>query len=182
MFFLIVFLTGLFIVIGTGVLSAISDVKGLRIPNIHTVIVGSVFFIVFVILSIGNGGYPFSSLVSHLIGAAIFFVVTLVLFAFRMLGAGDSKLGTAFALWAGLKGLFPLVVYMTIAGGVLAIITVILQKYKPFKASAHKGWLASIQAGEGHLPYGIAIVIGALASFAKVGYFNIETLRLFVTS
>ncbi|MCB1651802.1 MAG: prepilin peptidase [Alphaproteobacteria bacterium] len=169
---LIVFLTCLFSVIWIGVLSGMSDFKGMTIPNWHSGFVLSVFFLCYLLLWFLGGDHVFASLSSHLLSALIVFVVTLGMFMAGGLGAADSKLGTSYALWVGLKGLLPFLFYMALAGGVLALIAILLRRFKPCKAPRDGGWIARVQAGESRVPYGIAIVVGALASFVKIGYLD----------
>ncbi|MBX2834817.1 MAG: prepilin peptidase [Micavibrio sp.] len=168
------------LICGIGVLSSISDLRGLKIPNWHSVVVIGAFPLCYVLMWLFGADHVFFSVWSHLIGAGVVFLVTLAMFATGGLGAGDSKLGTAFAFWGGVKGLLPFLFYMAMVGGVLAVFALYLQKKKPFKDVEGDSWVARVQAGESKVPYGIAIVIGALASFIKIGYFSPEVLVSFL--
>lgn len=180
MFLLIVFLMCLFVAVGTGILAGWSDYKGMIIPNIYSVMVIASFALAYIVLSLGGRGDVFVSLFSHLFGGVIVFIVTLVMFAMKGIGGGDAKLATAFAFWTGVKGLFPFLFYMSIWGGVLAVLSIVLKKYTPIKNPPEGSWLAQCQDGANKVPYGIAIVAGALASFAHLGYFSGETLSSFL--
>ena len=163
-----------------GALSARSDFCGLKIPNWHSAAVIVVFVVFYGVLWLVGRDDVVMSLSSHILSALIVFGVTLAMFASGALGAADSKLGTAFALWVGLKGLMPFLFYMALTGGVLALFALALRKWKPIAEPAKGGWVASVQGGESKVPYGIAIVIGALASFVKIGYFDSEVLTSFI--
>lgn len=180
MILLIVFLICLFVVAGTGVLSALSDVRGLTIPNMYSGIIIGAFALCYAALWFGGREDVFSSLYSHGLSGLIVFVVTLVMFMSGGIGGGDSKLATAFAFWVGVKGLIPFVFYMSVVGGLLALSALVLQKCKPVKAPKEGGWVARVQGGESKVPYGVAIVAGALASFVKIGYLDVEVLSSFV--
>ncbi len=180
MFLLVVFLLCVFVALGTGALAAWSDIKGLTIENFYSVIVIVSFVVCFAAMWIFGRNDVFFSPVSHLLGALIVFGVTAAMFAFGALGAADSKLATAFALWVGLRGLFPFLFYMTLAGGLLALVSLALQKWTPIKAPKEGSWIARVQGGESKVPYGVAIFIGALVSFVKIGYFDGEVLRSFL--
>lgn len=180
MILLIFYLTGLFMVIGTGVLAAWSDFKGLTIPNSYSLIVIVVFFVTYGLLWAFGREDMFFPFLSHILAALIIFGVTMGMFALNAIGAADSKLATAFALWVGLKGLFPFLFFMSLFGGVLGIGALILKKYKPLKAVPAGTWLARVQGGENKVPYGIAIVLGALASFVNLGYFRGEVFTSFL--
>ena len=176
MFILVLFLICLFLSLGVGVLAGASDIRGMVIPNIYSIIVGAAFFVAFAVLYFsGNadGEIPiFSSLSSHLMAAGLMFVVTLVLFATRTMGAADSKLSTVFALWVGMTGFAAFLLFMTLGGGMLAIAALVLQKKKPFLTPQKGSWVARVQGGESKVPYGVAIVFGAIIAFYQIGYFD----------
>ncbi len=182
MFLLIFFLMCLFVVIGTGVLAGLSDMRGMTIPNMYSVIIIGAFVVCYLVLSLGGRDDVFSSLMSHGIGGLVIFVITLIMFTTKIWGGGDAKLATAFAFWMGLKGLIAFVFYVSVAGGLLGLLALALKKWKPFriKKGQKDTWIARVQRGENKVPYGVAIVIGALASFLEIGYFDIDVLSSFV--
>lgn len=180
MLLLIVFLMCLFVVAGTGVLAAQSDLRGMTIPNVYTVIVVGAFAVCYGVLWLGGRDDVFSSLPSHLVAALIVFFITLAMFMGKLMGAGDSKLATGLALWAGLKGLVPFIFYMSVIGGLLALTALALRKWTLVKEPKPESWVAQVQGGASKVPYGVAIVFGALASFVKIGYFDLDVLSSFV--
>jgi prepilin peptidase CpaA len=146
-------------------LCCISDVQRLRIPNAYVLVVLGAFVIAFILSpeSFGVWWYPFAA------GAA-FLVITYVMFAFNMLGAGDAKLGAALALWVGLPGLMAYVMYMAIVGGLLGLAALFLKKRKPFKNPSAGSWVATVQGGGNAVPYGIAITAGAWGAMLHNGF------------
>jgi len=180
MILLLVFLVSLFLVCGSGVLAALSDLRGMTIPNFYSVIVLGAFVFCYVALWLGGRDDVFSPLLSHLLALLIVFFVTLAMFMANMMGAGDSKLASALALWVGMKGLMPFVVYMTVVGGLLALVALVLRRWAPIKDPKPDSWVAQVQSGASKVPYGVAIVLGALASFVKIGYFDLDVLSSFV--
>lgn len=176
---LIIYLTCVLSALGTGFLAARSDVRGMIIPNMHSVVVIGSFFLAFFTLSFFDVEGVFSGLPSHVISAGIVFIVTVILFALGSFGGGDSKLLTAFAFWVGLKGLLPLLFYMALSGGLLALYALYLKKNRPFKGPQEGSWVAQVQAGKEKVPYGVAIVFGALVTFIKLGYVGVEVFSSF---
>lgn len=173
---LVLFLVCLFVAIGVGVLAGLSDLRGMVIPNIYSVIVGATFVAAFGVLWLmGKHSVVFSSIWSHVLAAFLMFVVTLILFAVNAIGAADSKLGTVFALWAGVPGFPALLLFMTLTGGLLGVAALLLRKHKPVKSPAAGSWVERVQNGESKVPYGVAIVVGAVFSFYHIGYFSPET-------
>ena len=116
----------------------------------------------------------------HLAVGAGMLAVTFVMYSFNVFGGGDSKLLSAYALWAGLVGLLPLVFYMALSGGVLGLLTIFIRKSKPFKAPREGSWIARVQAGENRVPYGIPIGVGALVAFLQLDYIDTATLGAFL--
>jgi prepilin peptidase CpaA len=173
--FIVIF--SVIVAMGFGLASAWSDFKGFTISNVYSIGVILAFVPAFlaVTLMAPEAAY-FASWKSHLIAAAGVFAVTFVLFTTNMIGAGDSKLCTAYALWVGLLGLPSFLFFMTVFGGLLGLMTLIFRKWKPFKAPAEGSWIAKAQEGASEVPYGIAIVIGALIAFIQSGYFDPDAL------
>ncbi len=175
---LIVFLACLFVAVAVGGLAAWSDFKGLTIPNWHSgVIIGS-FFISFIMMQLLGHPQVFSGIFSHVAAGVIIFMVTATMFGLKAIGAADSKLSTAYAFWAGILGLPAFLFYMTVVGGLIGLSAIALRKWQPVKNPAPGGWIARVQAGENKVPYGIAIVCGALVSFVQLGYFSKVILSL----
>lgn len=174
MLFLIIFLSCLFIAIGTGILAGWSDFRGLTIPNLYSVVILGAFMLAWVSsLILGTGGVSvFSSIWSHLAAMFIIFFATYAMFAAGMIGAADSKIGAAFALWLGVRGLVPFLFFMTLAGGVLGLIALVLRRKALWPGAPEGSWIARVQKGENAVPYGVAIALGALIAMIRVGYLD----------
>jgi prepilin peptidase CpaA len=82
--------------------------------------------------------------------AAVVFLLFALAFYAGMMGGGDVKLAAALALWFAPLTTARLLVYMSIAGGVLTLI--VLARHRMQK-----------KPGRPRVPYGVAIAIGALA-------------------
>jgi prepilin peptidase CpaA len=179
---LIVFLACILVTVAMAGLAAWSDFKGMVIPNIYSGVIIGAFALAYLVVWFLGPVSVFSSPLSHLLAALVVFLITAVMFALKSIGAADSKLATAFAVWVGIKGLPAFLFYMTLAGGLLALATLALKKWKPFKNAPAGSWLARAQAGESNVPYGIAISMGGLASFLYLGYLGLDVLHAFALS
>ena len=82
--------------------------------------------------------------------AAGVFALLAVAFYTGMMGGGDVKLAAALALWFAPATTVLFLVYMSIGGGVLTLVVLILHRVKK-------------KAGKPEVPYGVAIAFGALA-------------------
>lgn len=173
------FLFGLLVTIGMCGLAAWSDFKGFRIPNFISAVIIAAFGVAYGVTYLtGQHDDIFSPLRSHLAAAGIVLMVTMAMFGLKLLGAGDSKFATALALWAGISGLTVFLVYMTLLGGVIALVSLALRKWKPLTLPLPGvfagSWPQKAQEGHNSVPYGIAIAGGALISFLNHGYFSLE--------
>lgn len=178
---LILFLACLFSALAAGFMASVSDLRGLIIPNIYSVIVGASFFAAYTVLWLTGNHHVLGGFYSHLIAAFVIFAITAAMFATNVLGAADSKLATVYALWVGLRGLIPFLFYMSLCGGLLGLAALVAQRWKPFAAPKEGSWIARVQGGESKVPYGIAIVFGALVSFVKLGYVDPQALSSFLS-
>lgn len=175
--FLVIFCV--LVALGFALASAVSDYRSMTIPNVYAGGIVLAFVPAFAAdMLTGQGMEFFASWQSHLIALAVIFGLSFLMFTLKVMGAGDSKLLSAVALWCGLAGLAPLMFYMAISGALLALCTKYLNKNKLAQNAAEGSWIARSQAGEQGVPYGIAIFIGTAIAFWQLGYFSPEKLGL----
>ncbi|MGC6328755.1 A24 family peptidase [Rhizorhabdus sp. FW153] len=95
-------------------------------------------------------GEPLWPDVALRIGLALgLFLLFALLFFFRMIGGGDVKMIAALALWLPAQALLPMLTVMALSGGVIAVILLVRQRWRP-------------NAAKPELPYGVAIAMGGL--------------------
>ncbi len=116
--------------------------------------------------------YPLHVLVSPapvdwlwaMIVAAVTFIPGVILFASGNFGGGDVKLLSAAALWAGPGLILPMLVTVSLAGGVLAVLFWIgsrLRRHRSVTAYGDGSLTSGAYAAPVRLPYGVAIAAGA---------------------
>jgi len=99
------------------------------------------------------------------IGVALAVFAALALtFYLGMMGGGDVKLAAALALWFSPLSTVKFLVIMSLAGGLLTVVVLILHRLKARRESAD-GTEKEKQKPE--VPYGVAIAIGALWILAQ---------------
>jgi len=130
--------------------AAISDVRARRIPNL-CVLALIVLFVPWALLG------DLSDALSAAEAAGIVLVVTVILYMLKILGAGDSKLLTACALYAGMGYLPFLALATVLAGGVIALVSLAT---RPQRALAMFTLRGKGDYGRG-VPYGVAVAVGA---------------------
>ena len=95
------------------------------------------------------------------VAAGVFFALAAT-FYLGMMGGGDVKLAAAIALWFKPFATLKFLVIMSLAGGLLTIIVLLLHK-KRGKAPID----GDAPAAKPEVPYGVAIAIGALWILAQ---------------
>lgn len=105
--------------------------------------------------------FDISDILFDLLAAAIIFVVCFVLFALGWLGGGDAKLAPGAVLWVGYDGFLPFIIAMTLAGGILSIVLLLL-RFGLRTAGASQDRLPVVLQMASPVPYGIAISAGAI--------------------
>lgn len=177
MFFIFTIVFCAIVALGFGGAAAYSDFRMLKIPNLYPIAIALSFVPAFLVVGvIAPDNDIFYSAKSHFIAAILVFAITYAMFHFNMMGGGDAKLLSAFALWVGLSGLIPFLFIMAMMGGVLAAITLVVHKWKPLTKFGGSLWLENAQAGKKQVPYGIAIFCGAIFAFWNAGYIELVTL------
>lgn len=131
--------------------AAVSDAVTRKIPNASVIVVLALFVV-----------WSFVDPLAHLTGALVAgvtaFVVFYALYAFRILGAGDAKLFSAVALFAGLAYLGSFSMATVLAGGAMAVVTL---ASRPRRALVIFNLRGRGDFGRG-IPYGCAIAFGGI--------------------
>lgn len=180
MLFLIVFLCAVIVAAGLGLISGLSDFRGMIIPNIYPVGIVAAFGLAYAAVALGDNPEPFQRLSSHLTAGGLALAITFMMTMTKTMGGGDSKLITAYAFWMGMLNIAWYLFVMTLIGAVLAIAAIAIRHYKPFKNVREGSWIARSQAGEAVVPYGIPIVASALYMFIAEHYVSLEVLKAFI--
>lgn len=170
MVLLFFFLTFSLATLSLSLMAARSDVRSMTIDNAYSLFIVAAFAVCYLLLFLGGKVNIFGPLWSHLAAGVLMFILTAGLFALGALGGADSKLTSALALWVGLKGLPVFLIFMTLIGGLLGVMTLLLERKPVLPSPIDGSWIARAQSGERNVPYGIAIAGGALAAFIKLGY------------
>ena len=143
----------------------ISDARQFRIPNSYSLVL--------------IAAYPFAAWSSNMSGYAILLslavgVVVLVigigLFAINLFGGGDVKLFAAASVWTGSEGLYGLLIYTALLGGLLALILLIFRRL-PLKDRLPDGILRSQHQERKDIPYAFAIGTAGLLVFPGLPLF-----------
>ncbi len=148
------------------IVAALSDATTMTIPNWISAILVLAFFPAALAVGLTPGAIG----LSVALGVAAL-VAGMVMFALHWIGGGDAKLFAASAMWLGLAGAGPFLMWTALAGGALAVALLGARRLAsdigvPFRQPA---WMERLLAPQGDIPYGIAIAAGALAAFPQSG-------------
>jgi len=137
----------------TGVLAwaSLTDIKERKIRN-SAVLAVLALFIPWAFL-IGSGHEVLLAVGAGLLALVLGFAI----FSAGWMGAGDAKLFAATALFAGWRHFFDLTILITIAGGLIALFSLISRPKQALAMVANGG---KGDAGRG-IPYGVAIAVGS---------------------
>ncbi len=150
--------------------AALSDAKRFLIPNeISAALVVGFGIAAYLV------GMPGDVLFNHLLTGFVVLAVGFLLFCTITFGAGDAKLLAAISLWFGWPGFLPAILYVSLMGGLLSIIILVMRWIaRAFPLLSLKvPYLANLAGAEApKLPYGIAISIGSLLAFNQSTLFQ----------
>jgi prepilin peptidase CpaA len=106
----------------------------------------------------------------HGLVAVVGFLVLLALFAARIMGGGDVKLGTAVLAWTGGADVANVLLVISVSGLIVALMGLLLNAHCLRRIFA-RGWRRKIRRAlrvQRGVPYGVALAMGGL--FAMPGY------------
>ena len=133
------------------VAAAVEDGARLRISNLT-----SGFVVILAVIAILLQGFPVAVWQNAVVAIAILAIGTGA-FAAGLFGGGDIKLMAAIGLWLNFGATLSLLVSIALAGGLLAILYMGGRRILPARCGTDRRSLK--------LPYGLAIVAGALFVF-----------------
>ncbi len=151
---------------GTLVVTAgMTDLISLRIPNKVSAALALAFFPVALI-----SGASWELIGTNLLIGGAVLAVAVVLFALKVLGAGDGKLIAALSLWFGYDHLLGFLFATSVAGGVLCL-AIIAYRMRPQPVFLiGMGWADQLHTPAKKIPYGLAIAAGALLELPNISW------------
>jgi prepilin peptidase CpaA len=133
--------------------AALEDAVRLRISNLTCAAV-----LLTALIAMGFAGIPWALWQNAVVFALVLALGT-PLFAAGKIGGGDVKLLAVLGLWFDLAGALWLLIAVFLSGGVLALVFIVATYLRGRRVRREK-------TDSGGIPYGLAIVAGALIVFA----------------
>ncbi len=150
------------------VMVALYDMTTMTIPNWISLVLIAGFFVVAIL-----AGMDPASLGLHAVVAMGALVLGFALFAFGLFGGGDAKVLAASSLWVGWSSLFPYLIAVTFAGGVLSLLLLGARRIPLPEFLLSREWISRLHNSESGVPYGIALAIGGLTVFTNTIIFKL---------
>lgn len=146
---------------GLVIVAALKDVTSFTIPNWISI----ALVLAFLPAALAAGVAP-TEFGLHLAVGVVALLAGMGMFFAGWIGGGDAKLLAAAALWLGWRDAAPFLLITGVAGGVLAV-TLMSLRSSAGRALAPSGpaWWEKLRSPEAAAPYGVAIAVGALATF-----------------
>lgn len=142
--------TGIFLALAVALIwAAGTDLRYRRISNKLSLAIVGMFALFSASQLIGGIDWKVAIL-WPVVAATVVFAIGAALFAARLMGGGDVKLMAAVALFAGPGLSLSFILYVTIAGGLVALLTLLHARLTKLDPAAAK------------VPYGVAITLGGL--------------------
>jgi len=136
--------------------AAIFDMWSRRIPNVIPLLLAVAFAITLAVIGLPSD-WPF-----HLLGAGVVLALGVLLFNRGLLGGGDVKLIAAATLWYGVDRLPIFLFGVSLAGGVLGLVTIIAKLARNVIPSLAPRGPSSRSLRGLEIPYGVAIALGGI--------------------
>jgi prepilin peptidase CpaA len=145
------------------ILAALKDVTSYTIPNWISLALLAAFAPMALISGTGLAAIGLCLVVG--VGLLL---LGMGMFAAGWIGGGDAKLLAVCGLWLGWPAALPFMLVTALAGGVLTVVILNLRSgwFAPIVAGG-PAWVRKLGAEGGAIPYGVAIAIGALATFPQ---------------
>ncbi|WP_050454308.1 A24 family peptidase [Candidatus Burkholderia verschuerenii] len=143
---------------------AICDLRERRLPTREVVAI-AVLFPIDALL----GGMPLTEMAVHFAIGVLILLVSVALFAARMLGGGDAKLSAAIFLWVGMTGFIQTLTLVSVIGTIVGLVSFSTRHLPP--ESEQRGLHRSLAlfSGARGVPYGVALALGGSVTIMLPG-------------
>lgn len=139
--------------------AAVEDAVRLRISNIICILILGAAFVAIAVTG------PEPALWQNIVVFGALLAMGTVLFASGKLGGGDVKLLAAAGLWFDIQGGIMMLIWVLLAGGVLALVILGLRMFNWSEVAITRVRLLKPKGG---IPYGVAIATGVLLATAML--------------
>jgi prepilin peptidase CpaA len=152
---------------GAVAFAAAMDLLTLRIPNLLSALMVLAFFPLALL-----AGMNAADMAGHVGTGLLMLAVGILLFIPGWFGGGDAKLMAAVGLWIGPENLLLYLIWVALAGGVLAAVFFAVRAVPLPRLLTNEPWAVRLHRRDGGIPYGLALAAGALLVYPQTAWFT----------
>lgn len=142
------------------------DLFTMTIPNRISLALVATFLVMAPLAGLG----PWQ-MAGHFGAGLLVLAVGILLFIPGWIGGGDAKLAAAVSLWVGFEHLFAYLVFVAVAGGMLASAFGAFRSMPLPRPVVAEAWAVRLHRRDAGIPYGVALAAGALCIYPQTAWF-----------
>jgi prepilin peptidase CpaA len=146
--------------------AAATDLFTMKIPNRISVVMGLAFLPLALI-----AGLSAWTILDHVAAGALMLALGFLLFIPGWFGGGDAKLLAAVGLWIGTENLMAYMLYVALAGGLIAAGFFAVRAVPLPRQLLGEAWALRLHRHDSGIPYGLALAAGALLVYPQTVWF-----------
>jgi prepilin peptidase CpaA len=147
--------------------AAATDLLTMKIPNRISVVLVLAFFPL--ALLAGLSGW---TILDHVAAGVLMLALGVLLFIPGWFGGGDAKLMAAIGLWIGTENLMAYMLWVALAGGVIAAAFLAVRSVPLPRVLLGEAWALRLHRHDTGIPYGLALAAGALMVYPQTVWFS----------
>jgi len=153
---------------GAVAFAAAMDLFTMKIPNRISVLLVLAFFPLALL-----AGLDAWVITGHVSAGVLMLVLGVLLFIPGWFGGGDAKLMAAIGLWIGPENLLAYMLYVALAGGLIAAAFFSARSVPLPRVLLGEAWALRLHRHDTGIPYGLALAAGALLVYPQTVWFSI---------
>jgi prepilin peptidase CpaA len=153
---------------GAVAFAAAMDLLTMKIPNRISVLMVLAFFPLALL-----AGLDAWAIADHVAAGVLMLVLGVLLFIPGWFGGGDAKLMAAIGLWIGADNLMPYMLYVALAGGMIAAVFFAARSVPLPRVLLGEAWALRLHRHDTGIPYGLALAAGALLVYPYTIWFAV---------
>jgi prepilin peptidase CpaA len=147
--------------------AAATDLLTMKIPNRISVVLVLAFFPLAVLAGLGVW-----TILDHVAAGVLMLALGVLLFMPGWFGGGDAKLLAAIGLWIGTENLMAYMLWVALAGGVIAAAFLAARSVPLPRVLLGEAWALRLHRHDSGIPYGLALAAGALLVYPQTAWFS----------
>jgi prepilin peptidase CpaA len=151
---------------GAVAFAAAMDLLTMKIPNRIPAVMVLAFFPMAML-----SGFNAWDMANHVGAGLLMLLLGVLLFIPGWFGGGDAKLMAAIGLWIGADNLSAYMLYVTLAGGMIAIVFCSARSVPLPRVFLGEAWALRLHRQDAGIPYGLALAAGALLVYPHTLWF-----------